>query len=45
MGMSRPDAAGTRRISNVLVRLRAPLSALILIKRILTNSPNGKDPA
>jgi hypothetical protein len=37
-GMSRLDTAGTSRISNVLVRSRAPLSVLILIKRNLTNS-------
>jgi hypothetical protein len=42
MGMSRPVAASTSSISNDLVRSRAPSSALILIKRDLTNSP---DPA
>ncbi len=42
MGMSRRAAASTSPISNVLVRSRAPSSALILIKRDLTNSP---DPA
>ncbi len=40
MGMPRPAAAGTSRISNVLVGLRALLSALILMKHDLTNSPN-----
>jgi hypothetical protein len=40
MGMSRPIAAGTSRISNVLVRSRAPSSGLILIKRNLTHSLN-----
>jgi hypothetical protein len=38
MGMSRPDAAGTSRISNVQVRSRAPSSALIIIKRNLPQS-------
>jgi hypothetical protein len=42
MGMSRPAAASTSSISNDLVSSRAPSSALILIKRDLTNSP---DPA
>jgi hypothetical protein len=35
-----PVAASTSGISNVLVRSQAPLSALILIERDLTNSPN-----
>jgi hypothetical protein len=42
MGMSRPAAASTSSISNDLVCSRAPSSALVLIKRDLTNSP---DPA
>jgi hypothetical protein len=41
MGMSRPSAAGTSRMSNFLVQLRALSSALVLMKRNLTNSPNN----
>jgi hypothetical protein len=43
--MSRPTAASTSFISNILVRSRAPSAALILIKRDLSHLTNSPDPA